>query len=321
VIAQLRSRLWLAAVLALGACAPTLIERGPAVQAPALEAARIVAADGTELPLRRWLPEDRTQAAVVALHGFNDYSNAFAVPAERWKRAGIATYAYDQRGFGATATRGRWATTATLVDDLATAVALVRAQHPGTPVTVLGESMGGAVVMVAGAQGRLDDVEATVLIAPAVRGRAAFGPVASLAFEALAHTVPWLSGPSGSPGVMPTDNMKMLRAYSRDPLVIKHTRVDATWGLLNVMDEAVAAAPDFRLPALILLGARDTLVPDGPMGRTLAAMPAASEAQRRVITYANGWHMLLRDLDGDRVQADVAAWLLGERGSGLARAR
>jgi alpha-beta hydrolase superfamily lysophospholipase len=41
------------------------------------------------------------------LHGFNDYSNAFEVPAQALAWRGIATYAYDQRGFGEAPLRGR----------------------------------------------------------------------------------------------------------------------------------------------------------------------------------------------------------------------
>ena len=48
------------------------------------------------------------RAVILALHGFNDYSNAFEGPGEVWAGHGIATYAYDQRGFGAAPERGLW---------------------------------------------------------------------------------------------------------------------------------------------------------------------------------------------------------------------
>ena len=46
------------------------------------------------------LPTSGVKAVILALHGFNDYSNAFAMPARLWAERGIASYAYDQRGFG-----------------------------------------------------------------------------------------------------------------------------------------------------------------------------------------------------------------------------
>ena len=63
---------------------------------------------GVALPLRHWPAEGKTKAVVLALHGFNDYSKSFEEPAEDWAKAGIETYAYDQRGFGETPYRGMW---------------------------------------------------------------------------------------------------------------------------------------------------------------------------------------------------------------------
>lgn len=302
-----------ATILATTACAPTVVGLGPETRTPAIERDRLVARDGATLPLRSWRPEGEIRAAIVALHGFGDYSNAFALPAPNWASAGIVTYAYDQRGFGRAPHRGRWAGTDAYVADLADALAQVRGRHPDLPIFVLGESMGGAVAMVAAARGEIDRADGLILVAPAVRGSAALGPVATGAMRVLANTVPWLAGPSGSSGIRPTDNIAMLRAFSRDPLVLRGPRVDMAWGLIGLMDDAVAAAPAIAQPTLVLVGSRDILVPDGAMAGMLARMPAADQRMRRVAVYDDGWHMLLRDLNGARVQADVAHWVINRR--------
>jgi acylglycerol lipase len=159
----------LIAVLA-GACAPVVAPRGTAPQEPRLSATRVVMADGTALPLTRWLPAGQPRAVVLGLHGINDYANAFAIAGAAWAQQGIATYAYDQRGFGAAPERGLWPGTDALVDDAATALALLRARHSGVPVFVAGESMGAAVILAAAGRGLLHDVDGAVLLAPAVRG-------------------------------------------------------------------------------------------------------------------------------------------------------
>ena len=43
-----------------------------------------VTADGRVLPLRKWLPEGEARGVILALHGFNDYSNSFEGPGEAW---------------------------------------------------------------------------------------------------------------------------------------------------------------------------------------------------------------------------------------------
>lgn len=308
-----RAPLWLAvsAQLALAACAPVVTGLGPPLRAPALEDGRYVARDGTALPLRSWQPVALPRAVVLAVHGFGDYGAGFEIPATEWAGVGIATYAYDQRGFGRSPTRGRWPGAEAMVADLADVVALLRARHPDTPLFVLGESMGGAVTMVAAARGSLAGVDGIVLCAPAVRGSDAIGPVASLTLRFFAHTVPWFSGPSGGQGFRPTDNEDVLRAWAADPQILRSPRIDMAWGLVRLMDDAVAAAPHLdRPPTLVLVGARDALVPGGAMARMLAALPATGADLRRVAVYDNGWHLLLRDLDAARVRADVAHWVL-----------
>ena len=85
---------WSAAIVS--GCAPWHELPGPMRQAPELRADGRVASDGAVLPLRRWGPKDDPRAVVLALHGFNDYSRAFAEPAQTFTAARIVTYAYDQ---------------------------------------------------------------------------------------------------------------------------------------------------------------------------------------------------------------------------------
>ena len=109
----------------------------------------LVARDGARLPLRVWPADGETRAVIVALHGMSDYSNAFAGPARVWAAQGIATLAYDQRGFGQSANPGIWAGGDAMRADLSDAVAAAHARYPGVPVFALGESMGGAVALTA----------------------------------------------------------------------------------------------------------------------------------------------------------------------------
>jgi alpha-beta hydrolase superfamily lysophospholipase len=94
---------------------------------PHMTSDALVMDDGAKLPLRAWLPEGKPRAVILALHGFNDYSNAFTGPAMAWRKRGVATYAYDQRGFGRAPDRGRWVGTWRLDTDLTEASRVLRA--------------------------------------------------------------------------------------------------------------------------------------------------------------------------------------------------
>ena len=113
-----------AVLLLAGGCTPTVAVMGPPVTQPMLTDDHILAADEAMLPLKVWKPDGAPTAALVALHGFNDYSNSFEEPGIFWATRGIVTYAYDQRGFGEAPDHGLWAGTETLVEDLRVAARL-----------------------------------------------------------------------------------------------------------------------------------------------------------------------------------------------------
>ncbi len=299
-----------------GACTPQIIPMGPAIGEPSLAGDALVMADGARLPLRRWLPDGGAppRALILALHGFNEYARSFAEDfAPYFTSAGVAVYAYDQRGFGQAPHRGIWAGAETLAHDAITATRLIRARHPGLPLVLLGESMGASVIMVAAASARPPEVDGYVLLAPAVWGRDTMPGLMRWILDLAARTIPLLAFANTAGGITPTDNIERLRRWSRDPLVIRETRVDAAKGLVDLMDDAVAAAPRFGTaslrhpPTLLLYGAKDQLVPSRSTREVLRTLPATARA--RVAYYAEGHHQLLRDRNGPTVARDILAWM------------
>jgi acylglycerol lipase len=280
---------------------------------PRFAESSFVTADGQVLPLRKWLPTGDVKGVILALHGFNDYSNAFEGPGEAWAKRGIATYAYDQRGFGAAPERGFWPGRAALAADAATATKILRRLYPRVPLYLLGDSMGGAVAVVAvtGESGTpVPDVDGVILTAPAVWGRATMDLLPRLALWIGVRVVPGLTLTGHGLEKKPSDNIAMLRALSRDPLVIKETRVDTIYGLVDLMDAALDSAPRLDVPLLVMYGAKDEIVPKTPIHRFVASLPPECRRQTRLAWYEDGYHMLLRDLEGPLVIADVTSWLI-----------
>ena len=288
--------------------------RGPAVPA-SLAGDRFIASDGAALPLRSWLPAGPPNAVVLALHGLNDYSNAFALPAPALVAQGIAVYAYDQRGFGAAPRRGRWAGDDIMVRDAAVAAGLLRNRYPDVPLYLLGESMGGAVAILAASGPTPAPVDGVVLAAPAVWGRQTMNVFERVglwligqmpALQVSQRSVPY--------AVHPSDNIAMLQALGADPLVLKEARTDTLTGVVDLMTAALARAPRLAAPALILYGERDEIVPRDAVAAFVDRLPAGARRRQRVALYPNGYHMLLRDLQGATVLADITAWMRDPRG-------
>ena len=306
-----RVALFALSLLFCNACSPRIILPGESIQSPTIENDRFIMADGAALPLRRWKPALKfkaPKAVIIALHGFNDYSKAFENAGRFWAAHGVFTYAFDQRGFGDAPFPGRWHGANVLVNDLAEIAVLVRKRHPGTPLFLLGESMGGAVIMAAADAKSLPKIDGIILSAPAVWSRSVMPAWQRVSLWIFAHTAPGLRISGSGFGRKPSDNIEMLKALSLDPKVIKRTRMDAVHGLVNLMDKALAATPKISGPALILYGRHEDIIPDAARKALEARLPS-DNCQIHVKDYETGYHMLLRDLEARIVWTDIIAWV------------
>lgn len=298
------------AVVLIGACVADPADPLPLVVAtPVLGDEAMVADDGTPLPLHAWRAEGEPRAVIVAAHGMNDYGLAFDRPARLWARAGITTYAIDQRGFGKAMERGRWYGGDRMADDLITLARLVRQRHPQTPVYLLGESMGGAVGVVASARAEPGLLSGLVLSAPAVWGTGIRAAVTLDVAAILGSLVPDVTVPPLRVATPSTDDPEVLRRMRADPLIIHRTRFQTLAGIVDLMHDARTEARKVRLPVLLMLGDLDVHVPrDG-----VAALARDLPPDTRIALYSEGRHLLMRTLNGDRVTQDVAVWVLNTR--------
>ena len=315
-IVAARFLFWLVFVVALGACTPLSQAMGPQTQQPRLQQLKVTLADGVELPMRTWAPPGgpgvKPAAVILALHGFNDYSNAFRDAGSYWAASGVQTYAYDQRGFGRAPRPGVWAGTDTLVADLRAVTALLRRTHPGAPLYLLGESMGGAVALVAMTGPNPPAVDGLILVSPAVWNTRTYGALMQAAAEFAARLAPGLPFSAAEGGqlagaIRASDNIAMLRQFARDPLVQKGARLDSLLGLADLMNRAAEAAPRVPAPALILFGHNEQIVPKSSVLDFVRDLP---RGQATVVFYPKGYHMLLRDLQGHVAQRDILSWTL-----------
>jgi alpha-beta hydrolase superfamily lysophospholipase len=291
--------------LLLGGCVAYTGALGPDVERPAQTDGTFQMPDGIRLPYRAWLPQGPPGAVVLALHGMNDSRDAWEIPAPHFTEAGIVVFAPDQRGFGATAARGYWPGSDALAQDAAAMVRLLRARYPGTRLLLMGESMGAAVLMHLATLPDAPRVDGYILIAPAVWGRAEMNPLLRAALWTASQLFPGYEL-TGGVRVTASDNRAALIRLSTDPLTLHATRVDAVRGLVNLMDDALAAAPDFSAPALILYGGKDELIPPRAIAATWRGLPP--DVVRRAF-YPGGYHLLLRDLDRAGPIGDVLSWI------------
>lgn len=263
-------------------------------------------------PQVSFVPDGPPEAIILALHGFNDNRHAFDEFAGFAVARGYRVEAFDQQGFGANRNRGLWPGNAALAADLSRRASELRTLWPETPLYVLAESMGAAVATIAFADldPALDPpIDGLIMTAPAVWGGAAFNPFYRAILMTAASLLPRYEVTGRGLDRRASDNDEALIALGRDPLVIKSTRLDAVAGLVQLMDEAVASAPALDLPVLVLMGERDEIIPPDITARFVERL---DPEHCRAVLYPDGWHLLLRDLQRERVWQDIVVWLEGE---------
>ncbi len=310
----LLTRLMAVALVAggLSACVAERLAPGPGPTQPAfVDEGHWKSSDGFVLAYSRWeAPAAKT--VIVALHGMNDYGRFINDAARYWQARGIETYAYDQRGFGRTEGNGRWPGHDTMASDVAVFLGLVRSRHPGARVFVLGESMGGAVATLAAAREGRAMADGLILVSPAYWGWSNLDIVKRAALWTMMQLTPGGRLTGRGLNIRPSDNEKMLIALGQDPFVIKATRIDATYGLVDLMESAWQAAPRVETPTLVLYARGDEVVPAGPIEQAVSSM----KGPRKFVCYSDGFHMLLRDLKAERTWREVADFVTGTSGAG-----
>jgi len=244
---------------------------------------------------------------IVAVHGMNDYAGTFKSAGAWWASQGAAVYAYDQRGFGRSPGWMVWPQHDVMRRDLDTAVAIARERHPHAKIAVVGESMGGAMAITAFAEDDPPDADALVLSAPGLRGWQTLPWLYGASLWVSSHVRPdWVVVPPEGVRVTTTDNIPKLREMWANPLVQKSNRIDSVYSVVSIMEEAddrIVKLPA-SVPTLFLYGAKDEVIlPDG-VQRAAEKMPA----HIRTAYYANGYHMLMNDLQAETVWRDILAF-------------
>ena len=276
---------------------------------PIITSGYFVLPGGLRLPYRFYPSQGPAKAVVLALHGYTDSRDGWAMLAKVLNKNGIAVYAPDQSSFGATPNRGYWPGTAALVNEADAMAIQLRENYPNTKLVIAGESMGGAIGILLGAMPNPPPVDAYILSAPAVWGGAALSPFYHIVLSLADGFIPAKRLTGQAAHVQASDNIAALIAFGEDPLTMYAPRIDNIAGLVSLMGEAQAACAHFRQPALFLYGGHDELIPPEAMQRCWSAIPR--DAPVTLAFYPPDYHLITRDLERATPDADIVGYILG----------
>jgi alpha-beta hydrolase superfamily lysophospholipase len=263
-------------------------------------------ADGLELFRQQWRPEDQlARAVLVNLHGIGDHSGLYPALPEYFVPRGWAVHAFDLRGNGRSPGRrghiGRWSE---LRGDLDRFLQEVRRDEEQRPLFLLGNSLGGLVVLDY-ALHHPDGLCGVIAVAPPL-GR--LGTPAWLLAVGRAMSWVWpaftletgldLSGLSRDAAVK--------EAILSDPLFHRRASARLAAEVLATAKALRRDAPAFPVPLLLIHGGADRMVfPDG----TRAFFGEVGLADKCYLEYPGAYHALFADLDRDLVLGDLERWM------------
>lgn len=245
-------------------------------------------------------------ARVILIHGLGDHARSLPYRnlTTHLTARQYSVYAFDLRGHGQSeGNRMDIPAYQTLRQDVGTFVKLVQNAASGTPLFLVGMSLGGLIALNY-SQHFADDLSGVVAIAPAVTEAGVPG-IVRLLIPLLARLVPRFSFDPGLDLAHISRDTAAARAYTSDPFFQTQTTPKLAAELLLAMAETRQLASQLHLPLLILHGTDDTIVP--PEGSELFWQQVASADKER-LTYEGAYHNLLLEQNREQVFADIVRW-------------
>jgi alpha-beta hydrolase superfamily lysophospholipase len=269
-----------------------------------MRSGRLKAVDGADIPYRLWRAKEPV-GGVLLLHGAFDYSAAFDEIGPKLARRGFTALAIDQRGFGATASRGRWSGSKPMVADAIEAARYLSSRMPvDAPLFILAESMGGAIAIHAAASGGLPRLDGLVLAAPGALASAfrqrLLGWLASAA-RALAGDAELVFERLSGWELTPAAAIRLIG----DPLVMRRVRPDVLSGMADLAFSSLEVAKKVSAPSLVMVGAQDEIIRRSCIRRLFDNL--GGEKTWRVIPEAP--HLLLHWRRSSEVLREAALWM------------
>ena len=257
---------------------------------------------------RSWLPE-APERALVVVHGFAEHSGRYEAFGRWFADRGSAVHAFDHQGHGRSqGPRNYVASFADYLDDLDALLEVVRGEHPGLDVVLVGHSMGG-LITAAFARERKPDVLGVVLSGPALAlGQPLSGSKLWLA-KLMRQVAPRFLTDGGLPADGLSRDPEVRRLYEEDPLVDTRITPALALAMLDAMKRTAGGGAEVEVPMLLLHGGDDPLCsPSGSEGFA-ASLPAGSAPPSMLKIYPGLLHEIFNEPEREEVFRDLLGWV------------
>jgi len=263
-------------------------------------------ARGVRLFRRVRRPAGRARGVVINLHGLGDHSGLYPDLTDHLAAAGFVVHAPDLRGNGRSPGQqgyvGRWEE---FREDLHAFVALVRSEEPGLLLFLMGNSLGGLIVLDY-ALAYPEGLRGVIAAAPPLGSLSVPAPLLALG-RIMSRVWPRFSVRTGMDLSGLAKDPAVRETVLADPLFHRRGTARLSTEVVTTIARVQAAAPRFPVPLLILHGSADRMVtPEG----SRAFIARVGHPDHELREYPEGYHALFADRDRARVLDDLERWIV-----------
>ncbi|CAN5223507.1 hypothetical protein BH11CYA1_BH11CYA1_37100 [soil metagenome] len=266
---------------------------GPKAEAKKVESNKVESkkVGSGDAPMEAWRDLSVTPwAALLCIHGLSLHASSYASFGKQMGHLGIPTYAIDVRGFGSWQNQKETTNLdfAAAFDDIRNALISIRKAHPGLPIVLLGESMGGALALQTAADNpKL--VDALICSVPARQNQGQKGTnlKAALGFIYTPNKE-LLVGPKVI--ARATSNPEVAEEWESDPLGRSRFSAKDLNHFHHLMSQNPTKAQQIAdMPVLFLQGASDRLIK--PSG-TLELFSKIKSTDKNLVMVGSAEHLI-----------------------------
>lgn len=270
-----------------------------------MEIITIPLATGENLFARYWKPESAPRAAICLLHGLSDHSGRFEYVGNMLAEHGYAFIAPDLRGNGKSPGRhGHFDSIDQVICDISSVIEYIKSNHPGLPVFVYGQSMGGNLA-ISFALKFPALINGVISSSPWLRLANPPAKFVTSVARLLQPIFPGMLIPNGLKSADLSHDEAIQKAYDSDPLIHWKISLNTFFIIRNSGEQAIEKAETLGVPLLLMHGDSDMIT----------SFEASSEFARKAgnkctfIRWPGLFHELHNEPAKEHVLGKMIEWL------------
>jgi alpha-beta hydrolase superfamily lysophospholipase len=269
----------------------------------------IKSTDGTELYYQSWLPNSQVRGILAIVHGLGGHSGTYLNIAKYLTQNHFAVYGIDLRGNGKSP--GQRAYINSWNDyrsDVGSFVEYIASSNVGTPLFLLGHSLGGLIVLdYVMRYEQKPTLKGLIAFTPAL-GESAVSPIKIFIGRILSQVYPRFSMDTGIDMSLAARDENVIAFHKNDNL--RHTvgtaRLSTEFASTLAWVQAHASHININIPFLMMLaGADKVTLPEG----SRKFFEKVTFADKELREYPESYHELHDDYGYQEVLNDLQNWL------------